>query len=446
MIPTLRPYQMEAITKIRNACLTGSRAVLAVLPTGAGKTNLGCELARSAVAKGRKVLWIAHRTELIEQAYDRLREFGLNPGAIAAGTVRPPQPFAPVQVASIQTLLARHTRPQANLVIYDECHHAPSDLWSQLVEDYRASAHLIGFTATPERSDGRGLGNLFTRIVVGARVRELVDLSFLVPCEIRRPASKMRPGAIAQRPVDAYLTEANGRRAVVFSPNVAAAKAHLEEFTAAGIRAALVHAGTPPGDRATTLRGLHSGAVQVLLNVYVCTEGWDCPPISCVILARGCGTAGIFLQMVGRGLRLAPGKLDCLLLDLHGISHIHGHPEDDRVYSLEGKGIRRGDDATVEGDQPSCRVCGAPVQPGEACPECGTEPRVMVPPTVTGAPLVRYAAKRAEGPEKQAETLARWMRTGAEKGYKDGWASQKFKSVYGAWPTPTVQSQARRAV
>lgn len=437
----LRAYQTRAIAEIRSAVASGSRAVLAVSPTGSGKTTIASEIVRRSVENGRRVLWLAHRSELVEQAYDRLESFGLSVGVIAASPTRPVNPFHPVQVAMIQTLVARSQRPEADVIIWDEAHHAPSDEWSVLARDY-AKARLIGFTATPERSDGRGLGNVYDRIVVVAHVDELVEQQHLVPASIHRPRNRLRSGQIAQRPVDAYSKHAAGRRAIVFSPSVLAANAHAEEFIAAGIAAEVVHGNTPYDERVLKLRKFRSGDLKVLINVYVLTEGFDAPETDCVILARGCGTAGIYIQMVGRGLRPAAGKTDCIVLDLHGVSHTHGKPEDRRRYSLDGKGIRTGTDEEVD-KTPSCRVCGAPVDPGEACPDCGTAPNTIDLPKVANVDLVPYAYKRAENASRRASTLARWIRDATARGYKPGFVRAKYRAVYGEHWTPEIEAEAR---
>lgn len=441
MIPQLRPYQSEAIVRIRQAAQEGSRAILVVSPTGSDKTTIASDLARRSVANGRSVLWLAHRGELVDQAFDRLGEFGLECGVISASSTRQPNPYHPVQVASIQTLLARNLRPKADVIVWDECHHTVSDLWSGLASDYRAST-LIGFTATPERSDGRGLAAVYSRIVVAARVRELVALGHLVPTTIERPGRKLRNGSIAQRPVDAWQKHARGRHAIVFSPSVIAAQQHAAEFVELGVSAEVLTGTTPAAVRSEMLARFKNGELLVLVNVMVLTEGFDAPETSCIILARSCGTAGTYLQMAGRGLRPAPGKRDCVLIDLHGVSHVLDHPEDDREYSLEGKGIRSSGADDVDPGT-SCRVCGAPTVPGEPCPDCGTEPKEIKAPEVTGDPLVRYAAKRAESDDRRAATLARWIAVGIDKGWKSGASFHKYRAVYGAQPTAAITTAAR---
>jgi DNA repair protein RadD len=154
----LRDYQVSAVEQLRAAfgvLEADRRRVLLVSPVGSGKTRLGAEIARLKVKNwGKKVLWIAHRTELIDQAASALTACGLSVGAIAAGSSLPPQPFAPVQVASIQTLAARGRVPEADMVIWDEAHHASAKTYADLFAQYAAAQH-VGLTATPERADGK---------------------------------------------------------------------------------------------------------------------------------------------------------------------------------------------------------------------------------------------------------------------------------------------------
>lgn len=435
---SLRPYQIRTIEQVRAARRQGSRAVCVVMPTGAGKTRTMGEIARSAVSKSRRVLWLAHRAELVDQAAAALSALGLQVGCVSASATAAPQPFAPVQVATIQTLLARKLFPVADVIVADEAHHYVADTFGAFVRCY-PEATILGPTATPERSDGIGLGSMFTRIVVGVRVRELVDGGWLVPAELVAPARKLRAGEVAQRPVDAYRQHAAGKRAICFSPLVSIAQEHCQQFLDAGIEARIVTGETPWAERREAFADLRAGTIKVLCNVYVATEGFDVPEIECVILARGFGADGTYIQCVGRALRPAPGKDRAIVLDLTGTSHVHGHPEDDRLYSLEGRGMRLGDDEEV--NQSYCRVCGAPIVPGEPCPECGTGPR-EVEQRVTGEALVKYARKREETVDQRIQTLKRWREAGREKGYKPGWALAKYRAVYGAWPPAAVQEAA----
>lgn len=437
---TLRDYQQRAVDGVRAEFNSGARSVLLVLPTGAGKTRTASEMVSRATSRGLRTLWLAHRGELVDQAAEALASCGLHVGAMSASAQTRPHPYAPVQVATIQTLLARRATPPADLIIVDEAHRAIADEWATFVRSY-PSAHVVGLTATPERSDGRGLGEMFQRIVVGVTVRELTERGFLVPCEILRPARALRSGELAQSPVEAYMAHARDRQTVLFCRSVELAREYLAAMVERGVRAALVTGETPWGDRVRALEAFRTGGVEVLVNVAVLTEGFDAPATSCVVLARGCGTAGLYLQIVGRALRPAPGKRDALLIDLRGVSHEHGEPADERVYSLDGVGIRSKDQAVY------CPVCAAMREAGEGCTACGWTPsgEGIGADSVVGEPLVKYAAKRAEDDDKRAETLARWMRDASAKGYRAGWAYAKYAAVYGARPSQTVLAKMRGA-
>ena len=425
----LRDYQEDAIHRVRAAVAAGKRRVCLVMPTGAGKTHTGAAICALAAVKGVRSLWLAHRSELIDQAVESLGAHGIRAGAISAGARSAPNPHAMTQVASIQTLLARKLRPDAGIIIVDEAHHAPSAGFSGLLEAY-PNATIVGLTATPERGDGLGLGETFNALVVGVRVKHLVETGALVHAEIERPDFQLRSGEIASRPVDAYLQHAAGLKAISFTNCVKAAVDHTADFEAAGIRSAYITGEMPAPKRAEILAAFRRGDIRVLNNVYVLTEGFDVPDTACCILARSCGTTGLYLQMVGRVLRPAPGKTRAVILDLHGSSWAHGHPEDNYEFSLDGEGVRSGNGVIRE--VVFCKVCKAPMQPDAlACEECGTVREGIKAPTVVNVPLVKYAAKRAETPEAKAETLRRWARDMRSPGQ----LYHKFKSVYGHPPS-----------
>lgn len=417
----LRHYQQAVVDKAREALRRVGR-VCVQMPTGAGKTAVGAHMVATAVSRGRRVVWLAHRSELIDQAYDTLKKAGLSVSAVCASSSRKYEPRHPVQVASVQTLLARGEAPPADFLVFDEAHHAPSALWSTVPAAYGA-VKFVGFTATPERADGAGLGSVFDEIVVGPSVAELVACGALVPCHVIRPKRPLMTREIAQRPIDAWRKYAGGRKAIVFSPDVRWATIHRDEFREAGHAADLVTGESSDRDR--ILRQFRKGHTRVLVNVYVLTEGTDIPDVECVILARGCGTAGTYLQMVGRALRPAPGKIDAMLLDLSGASHKHGTPEEPREYSLDGKGIRR---VTAAVDT-YCRVCGCVVDGEPPCPHCGHMPDPSEL-KITNDPLAKFAAKRRETDEERFKTLLKWIRACDEKGHNRRAVFYKWKHVY----------------
>ena len=457
----LRPYQAEAVAAARAAYLAGARAILLVAPTGSGKTRIGVEFVSTAARRGGGVLWLAHREELLRQARDRL----LAEGVADVGIVAPwaPASSAQVQVASIQTLVARRARgvalPLARVIVYDEAHHYPADTYAEIADAYRASVRL-GLTATPERADGRPLGDLFDTLIPVSSIAELTALGVLVPCATYAPAGATRE--LSRDPVSAYLGLGTQARAFVFAANVAHAEQVAASFVAEGVPAATVHAGTPWRLRTARLEAFRTGdatplrargiaspepAPRVLVNVYTLTEGVDVPEAEVCILARGCGSAGMYLQMVGRVLRAARGKTGAVLLDLRGAVHRHGLPETERVYSLTGQAI-----ATAGESAPrviACAQCGACFGAWAAgalgqrvCPQCGADAPAPVVPRVTVRELYRM------GPEATPETKGRALRDlcdrAATRGYKPGWVAHLYRLRFGDWPARDALAREMR--
>ncbi len=441
---TLRPYQLDAIQQARDRIAAGRVAPLLVAPTGAGKTLIEAELVRLHLEKDSKhrVLVVAHRRELIGQIAKTLLRMGLTDiGEILPGVT--PRPHARIQVASTQTLRARKQFPPATMIIYDEAHHYSADDWHELAKGY-PDVLRVGFTATPMRSDGRGMAPAFDSLVVVSTIKELTALGYLVPCRTIWPTKPLRRPNMTHSPVDAYLAHANGMRTVVFADFVANAEKFVAEFREKGINACIIHGSLSDMDRKAALRAHANGAV--LVNCMVLTEGWDSPETSCCILARGCGSVGTYLQIVGRVLRPSPGKKEALLIDLTGRTlHDHGAPDDDRLYSLTGKGIRKSDG--LEEEQRYCPVCGQPVEaPPNSwpCGLCGHMPEGQVEaPHYTGDELVeRYAGKRNEDDDKRIETLSRWYAEAKARGNRPWAALAKYTAVYGIEPSRGVREAA----
>lgn len=419
----LRPYQTQGIASARIAFNEGARRVCIVSPTGSGKSTIGAHIARLASERG-PVLWLAHRSELIDQAADTIRATGQRVGVIAASSDQPFDIHAPVQVASIQTLLARGVAPTASLVVIDECHHSTSAGYVRFLSAYPL-AKIVGLTATPERRDGVGLGEIFDKMVVVITPNELVAQGHLVPCDVIAPSKTLKPNQIAARPVDAWRKHAAGRSTIVFSPTIEAAIEHTAQFEG---EAKMIDGETPREERREALAAFKRGELKVLVNVGILTEGTDLPICSCVILARGCGTEGLYLQMVGRCLRLHPSKANALLIDLRGVSYIHGHPTETRRYSLEGRAISHGEASIY---YPTCRICAAPLMvAGDPCPDCGAGPKEQIV-TVSNDPLVKYAAARRLDRQEREERLIKAIRDANAQGRKPWSVFFRYKVPYG---------------
>lgn len=341
----LRPYQLDAIAAIRDAYGRGHRAVLLVLPTGTGKTVVFAECARRAVAKGRRVLVLAHRGELLEQAAAKLAAVGVEAGVEKAGERAGD---APVVVASVQTLrgrrLASFEPDTFGLIIIDEAHHATAKSYRAILEHF-GGARVLGVTATPQRGDGQALGGVFEAVAYRYELRQAIQDGHLVPIRCRRvevggldlSAVRTRRGDLDASDLAALLDEAalheiaaplvelaGDRPTIAFTPDVATAEALaeiLDRYRPGKARA--VSGGMAPEARAEALADFAAGRLQYVTNCALLTEGFDAPPTSCVALVRPTKSAALFTQMIGRGTRLAPGKDDLLVLDFRGNAGRH---------------------------------------------------------------------------------------------------------------------------
>jgi DNA repair protein RadD len=422
----LRPYQVRTLERTRAAYRAGKRRPLIVSPTGSGKTVLGVAIVHGAsVRKGRRVLWAVHRRELVEQAHAAILDTGIDPmavGVILAGDKRA-RGGAPIQVCSIQTLTAAGEAPEADVIVLDEAHHAVAATWAAIVRAYPRLEMLLGLTATPERGDGAGLGDVFDCITEAASTQELTDMGYLVPADVIAPAEYR--DKLAMAPVDAWTRYAPGALTVMFCRDVAHAMDTAVAFQRAGVSAAWLSGETPTRERDSLLAALASGRLRVLCNVDVLTEGWDCPRIQCVGMFRRTDTWGRWMQAVGRGLRTASGKSRCTILDPYGLVHRFGLPTDPRVFSLSGTSA-----TPTALSLRQCRACGA-VFRVDVCPRCGWR----APPRP--APRVKETEmQRVERVEKIPEAvkrgaLGRWRRESAEKGWKPGAVTIRFRVSFG---------------
>ncbi len=369
---TFRPYQEAAIHAARTRIAQGVRRILINAPTGAGKTVVAAGIVQLAVAKGKRVLFLAHRRELIEQTVAKLVDGGvLNFGVIMAGASMN-NAMAPVQVASIQTLIRREL-PPADIILIDEAHRAASRSYLSIIANY-PGAIVLGLSATPERLDGKGLDDLFDDMVVVETVPRLIEAGFLVQpvCYVGPTADlsevKTRRGdydesqlaAAMDRPklvgdiIRNWKRLAAGKPTAVFAVNVAHAEHLAAEFCAAGVSAAMVSGDTPKAQREAIIADWRAGYITVVVNVYVFVEGFDFPEMECVVLARPTQSISLYLQAAGRVMRPAPGKTSAIIIDHAGCCVLHGPPHIEREWTLEGMAKKRKDKG-----QADMNVCGA---------------------------------------------------------------------------------------
>lgn len=443
----LRPYQERSIAAVRAAYCAGARRVVLVAPTGAGKTAMGVGVVSGALAKGRRVLWLAHRRELVGQASARLDLVGATAhGVLLAGHPRQ-APAAPIQVASVQTLTARGSSalPPADIIILDEAHHAVAATWRDLAAAYPRAELVLGLTATPERGDRTPLGDVFQALVAEIRMSELLEGGFLVPCDVVAPAKAQDD--LAEDPLDALAKHAPGRPAILFGASVAHAQELAEQARRRGLRAECVDGATATDKREAALAAFSAGRLDVITNVFVLTEGFDAPRAEVCVLARGCSATGTYLQMVGRVLRPSPntGKRRAMLIDLRGLVHVHGMPDDERAYSLTGRAIRVGAEDLPPLRQ--CRACGATFRWRPACPRCGATQPPRPAPRVKRAAIAQVTTASIVPAHVKRSFFDDLARRARERGWNPKAVGVQFKQRFGHWPPWPLpsSSEARRA-
>jgi superfamily II DNA or RNA helicase len=386
----LRDYQLDLVHGVREAYRSGRKAPLVVSPTGSGKTVLFAYIAQGTSAKGNSVVILVHRQELVDQTCRTLHAFGVAHGVIAAG--RTPDRTLPVQVASVQTYVRRLDFFKPALIIADEAHHATAGSWRKVIT-HHPQARILGVTATPERLDGKGLGEVFDELIRGPEVKDLIRGGHLAPplyyappqaadltgisikrgdFDQREIAAAMDKAAITGDAVEHYAKLCRGAPAVAFCASVAHAQHVAEQFQAAGFRAATIDGNMDRDDRREVVRKLGDGRLHVLTSCEIINEGFDLPIVTAAILLRPTMSLAVHLQQVGRVLRPAPGKDRAIILDHVGNLGRHGLAEDVRDWSLDGrpKGKRKAkDEDEVRVLQcPSCFCCH---EPAPECPECG---------------------------------------------------------------------------
>lgn len=441
---SLRPYQLRACDQAYHHLLN-SESVVVVAPTGSGKSVMAQSLAEQLP---ETPLVLSHRREIIDQLQAR----GL-------------------KAESVQGFIRNPTRHRFGII--DECHHFAADEWKTALSHIQT---YCGFTATPVRADGKPLGNHFSHMVIAAKTSELIADGHLISPTVIAPSSYIGPD-LAEDPVSAYLRRADkdADRAFCYVGGVDQAIGLAKKFTESTVPAMAIYGYLEPGSRKQLVAAFRDGTnLKMLINVYILTEGVDVPEASVVILARGCTSPAAYLQMVGRVMRPHPSKSRALVIDLTGACHLHGAPDLDREYSLE-RGIELPKPIQVF----QCPACGMAFPSSfKICPLCGTASLVNDKrrPRIVDAELsVAWAGKQTEEALKRKELARLWSEKASRnltyywlvreykklftdhppihveeeekqkelsrhlgiaraKGFKDGWATWRFKEAFGHWP------------
>lgn len=478
----LRDDQTDFINRMRVAMRTYKR-IVAKAPTGYGKTIVAAWITDSALSKGKRVLFTVPLLSLIDQTVEAFYKQGIHEVGVIQADHAKTDWSKPVQVASVDTLVSRCTEryeddtdrklkrrldfarfPQSDIVLIDEVHR-----WAKLYEMMVTAPELqktpiIGLSATPWT---KGLGGYFGDQVVGSTTRELIDQGMLSPFRVFAPtvhpdmegvrstgtingrdyieaesAERMSRNAIVADIIDTWIKRAEGRPTLLFAVNCAHAKLLQERFLAAAIPADYQDASTSMIERAAIKRRFHSGETKVVCNVGTLTMGtdWD---VRCISLCRPTRSEILYVQIVGRGLRTAPGKDHLLLLD-HSDSTLRlGFV--DEIDAAHSEGLHNGKaDAKDEGEVrvalpkecPNCGFIKPPRTP--KCPNCGTVTSSHAPPINEGdgelAEITATRRRRKVTNVEKQEVYAGLLWIQRARGYKRGWVFYKYQAIFGVEP------------
>ena len=332
----LRPYQEEAKAAVFEQWEQGYNKTLLVLPTGCGKTIVFAKISEDCVRHGERVLILAHRGELLEQAADKiLKACGIS-CSVEKAEESCLDSWNRITVGSVQTLmrekrLSRFDPEHFDTIIIDEAHHSISDSYQKIL-NYFDGAKVLGVTATPDRGDMKNLGQVFDSLAYEYTLPRAIKEGYLSPIKALTIPLQLDLSGVATQAgdfkasdidtaLDPYLHQiaeemlkyCSDRKTVVFLPLIKTSQKFREILNSKGFRAAEVNGNSD--DRAEILADFDSGKYNVLCNSMLLTEGWDCPSVDCVIVLRPTNVRSLYCQMVGRGTRLCEGKDHLLLLD-----------------------------------------------------------------------------------------------------------------------------------
>lgn len=451
----LRDYQETAKDMARKFYGAGGKKCLLVSPVGSGKTVMFSNIIASSIKLGKKAMVIAHRQELIDQASEKLKAYGVEHGVIMADDYRS-NSHLPVQVASIDTL---RNRPQWNnwpdFIVIDEAHRSRAHSYMNYL-DKCPKAKVLGVTATPYRLDGKGLGDIFEEMITVTTTKRLIHEGHLVPprifipeklslSKVKKTAGDYNEGELAaammQVEIMGNVTSkweaiAKDRRTLVFATSVEHSIKLTDRFNAKGYKFLHLDASTPKNERKSAVKMLERHEIDGISNVGLFTEGTDIPPLECVVFARPTLSKALYIQMAGRGLRTSQhtGKKDCIYLDHANLYEEHGSFLEEGNLSLDMDLKAEKKKSKQQHPIKTCDICYAANDPkATICVECGSvlagmqrqvvekaaelkEVNVAIDPALDLEPKVtkRQQIMKMRSEEQLYEFARR-------NGYKEGW-------------------------
>lgn len=452
----LHPHQQIALDRLRHSLATGHRRPMLQAPTGMGKTIVAAEIVSRALSKGKRVIFGVPYLSLVDQTVAAFERFGVRD----IGVLQADHPMTdlrrPVQVASLQTL-ARRRIPAADLVVLDEAHR-----WFRHTGEWMAAPEwqrvpFVGLSATPWT---RGLGKHYDDLIVATTTRELIAGGYLAPYRVFAPAhpdltgvktvagdyhegqlaEAMNKPTLVADVASTWLRLGEDRPTLCFAVDRAHARSLADQFEVAGVPSAYIDMNTPADERRQIGERLRLGQIRVVCNVYTLTAGidWD---VRCIILARPTKSESLFVQIIGRGLRTAEGKADCLILDHSDTVVRLGFPADIHHEHLDDGRPRQAGGVRKERETPlpkECAKCSYLKEPKvHTCPNCGFAPERQSKIECLDGDLIQLNGRRrtkgeAEHSRQDFYSMLLWVQR--DRKHADGWVGHKFREKFNVWP------------
>lgn len=451
----LRPHQVRAIGMLFHALKTGCKRPMLQAPTGFGKTLTAAAIIQRGLSHGRRIIFTVPTIDLVEQAVRDFYAEGIRDIGVIQADHHMTDASKPVQIASLQTL-ARREIPPANLVIIDEAHRTHKLIEDWMMRDEWIDVPFVGLSATPWK---KGLGRLYDKLIIAATTADLIDAGFLSPFKVFAPSKPdlsrvkiergdyredqlsevMSDRALVANVVQTWQQLGAGRPTLCFAVDRTHAKTLQIEFESAGISCGYVDGTMDRPERDEVRKKFESGAYKVVCNVGVLTTGvdWD---VRCIILARPTKSEMLYVQIIGRGLRTADGKVDCLVLDhstttlnLGFVTDIHHDRLDDGVMDVAVKTEEKPREAPKPSECPACNyVKAAGVK---SCPQCGhVHMAVSKVESVEGELVDLSKENRVTSWADKLHFMAQVKAYAKQHGRAEGWIAHTYKAKFGVWP------------
>jgi superfamily II DNA or RNA helicase len=466
--PGLYPHQIELLNEIEGELAAGCRRIMVQAVTGFGKTVIASTIAGKILDTGRRAIFTVPALSLIDQTVSRFMSAGIYDIGVMQADHPMTNPARPIQIASVQTLQRRKI-PRADLVMIDEAHRW-FDFYGDWLKDPKWSdVPFIGLSATPWTP---GLGKYYDdKLIIGATTQELIERGYLSKFRVFAPASPdlrsirivagdfhdgdlskvMDQSSLVADVVDTWRERGQNRPTLCFAVDRSHAKHLQQKFIDSGVAAEYIDAYTSAQERTVIARRFHAGDIKVVCNVGCLTTGidWD---VRCIILARPTKSEMLFVQMIGRGLRTADGKDDCLILD-HSDNHLRlGFVTDIHHDKLDdGRERQKAEPKATEALPKKCPSCSFLKPPKLLiCPACKFKPEPKCEVVNKDGELVEFSSRSTRKPIADTERIEFYRQLkyfARDRGYRSGWTAHKFREKFGDYPkiaSPPVTRQRAR--